>query len=385
MTEPTITRLEVVIFEHETQDMGTDYNGFNQIFEKGSVLKTRPAVFRIHTSEGINGEYLAGNGAVRIESIADYLLGKNPFEREKIYNDLKRGLRHTDRTAMCPVDVALWDFAGKCFNAPIYQLLGGYKKTLPAYASTLHGDENGGLDSPEAFADFAAQCKDLGYSGFKIHGWGDGPISREVATVLATRDRVGSAMDLMIDPACEYETWADALRVGRACDEAEFFWLEDPYKDGGVSIFAHNKLRSLLKTPLLQTEHVFGLEHHVDFIVNGGTDFVRTGVYEDGGITGAMKVAHAAEGFGLDVEFHFGGLAHRHCIAATRNTNYYELGLVHPNVLRTKPPVYPPEFTDELENIDSDGCVAVPQGPGLGVDLDWDYIKAHEIDRIVRE
>ena len=75
--------------------------------------------------------------------------------------------------------------------------------------------------------------------------------------------------------------------------------------------------------------------------MNGGTDFVRTGVYEDGGITGAMKVAHAAEGFGLDVEFHFGGLAHRHCIAATRNTNYYELGLVHPNVLRTKPPVYP--------------------------------------------
>ena len=54
-------------------------------------------------------------------------------------------------------------------------------------------------------------------------------------------------------------------------------------------------------------------------------------------------------------------------------------------MLRTKPPVYPPEFTDELENIDSDGCVAVPQGPGLGVDLDWDYIKAHEIDRIVRE
>ncbi|HAA74734.1 TPA: hypothetical protein DCE37_06420 [Candidatus Latescibacteria bacterium] len=104
----------------------------------------------------------------------------------------------------------------------------------------------------------------------------------------------------------------------RACDEALFFWLEDPYKDGGVSIFAHNKLRSLLKTPLLQTEHIFGLEQHVDFIVNGATDFVRTGVYEDAGITGAMKVAHAAEGFGLDVEFHGGGLAHRHCIASIR-------------------------------------------------------------------
>ncbi len=101
-----------------------------------------------------------------------YILGKNPFEREKIYNDLKRGLRHTDRTAISGLDVALWDFAGKVYNVPIYQLLGGYKKTIPAYASTYHGDENGGLDTPEAFADFAAQCYDIGYRGFKIHGWG---------------------------------------------------------------------------------------------------------------------------------------------------------------------------------------------------------------------
>ena len=241
-----------------------------------------------------------------------------------------------------------------------------------------------GLDTPEAFADFAAQCKEIGYPAFKIHGWGNGPIKREAETVLATRKKVGEDMDLMIDPACEYDTWADALRVGRACDEAGFFWLEDPYKDGGVSIFAHNKLRSLLKTPLLQTEHIFGLEQHVDFIVNGGTDFVRTGVYEDGGITGAMKVAHAAEGFGLDVEFHGGGLAHRHCVASIRNTNYYELGLLNPRVTGTKPPVYPAEYLDELENVDENGHIAVPQGPGLGVALDWDYIAAHEVNRTGR-
>jgi L-alanine-DL-glutamate epimerase-like enolase superfamily enzyme len=192
-------------------------------------------------------------------------------------------------------------------------------------------------------------------------------------------------MDLMIDPACEYETWADALRVGRACDAQNFFWLEDPYKDGGVSIFAHKKLRELLKTPILQTEHIFGLEQHVDFIVGGGTDFVRVGTYEDGGITGAMKVAHAAEGFGLDVEFHGGGLAHRHCIAAVRNTNYYELGLLNPKVKKTKPPIYPAEFTDELENIDESGHVAVPQGSGLGVEMDWDYIESRRVDTVVYE
>ena len=80
----------------------------------------------------------------------------------------------------------------------------------------------------------------------------------------------------------------------------------------------------------------------------------------------------------MDVEFHGGGLAHRHCIAAIRNTNYYELGLVHPLVPQTKPPIYAPEFTDELANIDNEGCVAVPQGPGLGAEMDWEFIRAHQ-------
>ncbi len=388
MAGPRITKLELIVFEHKIQDMGTDYNGFNQVYKKGGVLVTRPSVLRIHTSLGIMGEYLAGPAERTkhaLSQVAGYLLGKDPFEREKIYNDLKRGLRHTDRTAIGMVDVALWDFAGKYFNVPIYRLLGGYKKSVPAYASTYHGDENGGLSSPEAFADFAQQCKELGYRAFKIHGWGHGPIGREVATVLEVRRRVGEDMDLMIDPACEYETWADALRVGRACDEARFFWLEDPYKDGGVSMFGHRKLRELIKTPILQTEHIFGLEQHVDFIVNGGTDFVRTGVYEDGGITGALKVAHAAEGFGLDVEFHGGGLAHRHCVASIRNTNYYELGLLNPKVRNTKPPVYPTEFLDELESIDASGQVPVPQGPGLGVEMDWGHINRHHVETVVRE
>ncbi len=382
MANPKITKIETVIFEHQIQDMGTDYNGFNLVYEKGNVLKSQSSVLRIHTDIDVIGE---STGRQLPGNVAHYVLGKNPFEREKIYNDLKRGLRHTDRTAISGLDVALWDFAGKVYNAPIYQMLGGWKATIPAYASTYHGDENGGLSTPEAFADFAEQCAELGYRAFKIHGWGDAPIEREVANIHAVGQRVGDRMDLMIDPACELETWADALKVGRACDEENFFWLEDAYKDGGVSIFGHRKLRELIKTPLLQTEHIFGLEQHVDFIVNGGTDFVRTGTYEDGGITGAMKVAHATEGFGLDVEFHGGGIAHRHCVAAIRNSNYYELGLLHPLIKHTKPPIYPPEFTDELENIDANGHVPVPQGPGLGVELDWDYINAHHVNTIIYE
>ena len=136
-------------------------------------------------------------------------------------------------------------------------------------------------------------------------------------------------MDLMLDPACEYITFGDAVKVGWACDEERFFWYEDPYRDGGISQFAHRKLRQLIRTPLLKTEHVRSLEPHIDFVVTEATDFVRGDVGYDG-ITGVMKLAHACEGLGLDIEFHGPGPAQRQCMAAVRNTNYYEMGLVHP-------------------------------------------------------
>jgi len=95
-----------------------------------------------------------------------------------------------------------------------------------------------------------------------------------------------------------------------------------------------------IKTPILIGEHTRGLEPHVDLIVADATDYVRADPDYDCGISGVMKIAHAAEGFGLDVEIHAPGPAHRHCMAAIRNTNYYELGLVHPKVRSIRRPVY---------------------------------------------
>lgn len=377
-SKPTITRIETFEFTVELKDMGTDYNGFNSVYEPGHTLKSTRYALTIDTSAGLSGECVAGSaeGYAQISSFAGYLLGKNALAREKIYNDVKRALRKNDRLGMGPVDIALWDLAGKYYGAPVYELLGGTPRPLPAYASTYHGDRNGGLDSPKAFADFAVQCKEMGYPAFKIHGWGAPIIAQEIENVLEVRKAVGDGMDLMLDPACEYETFGDALKVGRALDEASYFWYEDPFKDGGVSAFAHRKLRELLRTPLLEAEHVRGLEQHVDLIVAGGTDFVRVDAYLDGGLTGALKIAHAAEGFGLDAEIHAPGPAHRHLMASIRNTNYYELGLVHPKAPAHSGRVYL-DYADDLDSIDKHGCVHVPEGPGLGVTIDWNYIKAN--------
>ena len=311
-------------------------------------------------------------------ALAPHLIGRDAHQREQIYDDFKRAHRQYDHMGFGCIDIALWDWAGKHYGAPVSRLLGGFRKRLPAYASSYHGDRNGGLSSPRAYVEFADQCYEMGYRAFKVHGWCDGDVSEEVATVLALGKAHSGRMSLMIDPACELRTFADALAVGRACDEAGFFWYEDPFRDAGWSQFAHRKLRQFIKTPLLQTEHVRGVEPKADFIVAEATDFVRADPEYDLGITGTMKIAHLAESFGLDVEIHASGPAHRHCMAAIRNTNFYEVALVGPQCRNAMPPVYSCGYSDELDAVGSDGCFVVPDGPGLGVTYDCEFIKHNQ-------
>lgn len=380
-----ITRLTVTHYQHEVADLGMEEKlGFDTVYQPGSRLPSGGGILTVETDAGVRGEVPGGVDA----RTAHYLLGRNPLDRQIFWNDLKRLRRSADGTPPGTIDIALWDLAGKLYDAPIHELLGGcWRKKLPAYASTYHGDENGGLSSPEDYARFALRCKEeLGYPAFKIHGWVGGPIDREVAAVLAIREAVGDSMALMLDPAGAFNTFDDVLKVGRACDQARYMWYEDPFRGGGFSRFAHVKLRELISTPMLMGEHVRGLEAKADTIHSGATDYVRANANADGGITGVMKIAALAESYGLDVELHGGGLAHRHCMAVLRNANYYELGLVHPEVSETKTPIYPERrWLDELDSVDESGCVDVPEGPGLGVTIDWDFINAHKSGETVFE
>jgi L-alanine-DL-glutamate epimerase-like enolase superfamily enzyme len=386
---PEITRIETVEFAYRLEDVGTPPGGFDIVYDPGHTLERRLFATRVEASDGLAGAYVGSNspGAAQINTVADYLVGRNPLERERHWSELKRALRKYDRMGIGPLDIALWDYAGKRHDAPIHELLGTYRERLPAYASTYQGDRDGGLDSPEAYADFAETCRDTGYPGFKLHGW-DGDWRDPdllAAAVRAVGERVGDGLDLMVDPACDLDTFGEALAVGRACDEHGYFWYEDPYRDGGISGHAHHTLRQRLDTPLLQTEHVRGLEPATDFVDSEATDFVRADPEYDGGITGATKRARVAEGHGLDVEFHAPGPAQRHCMAATRNTNYYEMALVHPDAPNTTPPVYAGDYEDEFESVDDEGCVAVPDGPGLGVEYDWECIEDNAVGRRVYE
>ena len=387
MSDPLITRIEVHQWTSALREIGRDYNGFNLVYEPGGSAKIVGHVVRILTDAGIVGEYGYGTaldvGAMPM--FVHYLFGKSALERERIYTDVNRALRQVARVGYAPIDVALWDIAGKYHDAPIYKLLGGYRDRLPCYASTYHGDHQpDGLSSPEAYADFAEECLEQGFPAFKIHGWGDAPVRQEIANVHAVGKRVGERMDLMLDPACELRTFGDTVKVGWACDDERFFWLEDPYRDGGTSQFGHRKLRQLIRTPLLQTEHIRSVEPKIDFLVNESTDFVRGDISYDG-ITGTMKVAHACEALGVDIEFHGPGPAVRQCMASVRNSNYYEMGLVHPRAPISHIPDLYLDFVDDASGIDGDGCVPIPQLPGLGVAINWDWVERYRTGLVVYE
>mgnify|MGYP006291158651 CR=1 FL=1 len=389
---PTVTRVECIEFTYSIENMGEPGDSFYPGYSQGSSLDRTVLAIRIETDTEHVGTYVSlnsppGPALEQIHLIAPYLVGKNPLERERHWSQFKMNLRKYDRMGIGPIDIALWDFAGKYYGAPVHELIGTYRKKLPTYASTAFGDEEGGLDSPEAYADFAEDCLERGYPAFKIHGWraeeASVDVEREVETIHAVGERVGADMDLMYDPVGQLETFADAWKTGKACDEQEYLWWEDPSRDFGTSQHGSRRLGDLIDTPLLQTEHIRGLEPHTDFAVNDGTEYLRADPEYDAGITGVLKIARMAEGLGLDVEIHICGPAQRQLLATIRNSNYYEIGLMHPDHPVThNPPIYNSGYSDGIDAIDDDGCAYVPDAPGVGVSYDWDFIRENSVNKV---
>ncbi len=130
---------------------------------------------KIITDEGAEGYCFGGDEQTIEHLVKPTLIGENPFYREKLWQRLKQYQRQaqllSDRV-LATIDMALWDLAGRHLNQPVYKLLSGYRDTVPAYASTMCGDEiEGGVNTPQAYADVAKKCKKRGYRAFKLHAW----------------------------------------------------------------------------------------------------------------------------------------------------------------------------------------------------------------------
>ena len=317
------------------------------------------AVLRICTESGAEGVALAPRrGAGRIVQdivdrvLRDELLGSDALQREWLWHRLWE----LDRTEELPlyvlglVDTALWDLAGRVANQPTYQLLGGFRRSIPAYASTVT------FATVEEYLDVITQCRELGYTAIKLHAWGDARADARLC--LAVREHVGPDVPLMYDGSAAFDL-PDAVYLGHALADAGYLWCEEPIRE--FSVTAYKWLSERVRVPLCVAETSDGVHlNTADFIASGAATFVRTSAELRGGITGAMRIAHLADAFRLRAEVHGMGIYSQHLCMAIPNTTYYE-SLVMSTTVRRETVV------------DAHGLVHAPVGIGLGLPAGPDY------------
>ncbi len=347
----------------------TSYAAHTGRFEGASRL----GLLRILTDEGVEGHAFLGSamfsadqdGPGLIKNLKPLLLGQDPLERERLYHRLWQRHRYVTLRAIGAVDVALWDLAGKVTGLPIHRLLGSYRASVPAYASSAQ------LDSPAAYAEEALRFKEAGWTAYKIHP----PIrpDEDIRVCEAVREAVGDGYRLMLDSTWSYR-YDEALRVGRAIEALGFYWYEDPLAED--DLFGCVKLREKLDIPLMATEYSpGGFTSYVPWILNRATDYLRGDVAVKGGITALLKTAHLAEAFGMNFEIHHGGnslnnVANLHVIMAIKNSEYFEVLL--PDAAQKH------GLVQDIE-VDRNGLVHAPTEPGLGYPIDLKLIEGKKI------
>jgi L-alanine-DL-glutamate epimerase-like enolase superfamily enzyme len=344
------------------------------------------ALLTISTDEGHSGYAFAPVEVIRPHVLEAFvrkvLIGQHPFQREQLWMGLEHWQRGsagqlTDR-ALAAVDQALWDLAGRALGQPVYRLIGGYRDKVPAYGSTMCGDElKGGLSTPQEYGDFALKLLDKGYKAIKLHTWMP-PVSfapsvpMDIKACAAVREAVGPDVPLMLDGYHNYSRM-DALTIGRALEKLNFTWFEEMMNEQSMASYAW--LADQLDIAIVGPESLSGKHHsRADWVRAGACDILRAGVPGVGGITPTLKVAHLAESFGMQCEVHGNGAANLAVCAAIKNTRWYERGLLHPFLDYDEVPAYLNTLADPM---DAEGYVHLSQLPGLGEDINFGYIEAH--------
>ncbi|WLH02170.1 mandelate racemase family protein [Pseudomonas beijingensis] len=356
----------------------------------GDEVMIKMALLRIGCDDGSEGYAFGPPELIRphiIESfVRKVLIGRDPMDRESIWQDLAHWQRgsagqFTDR-ALALVEQALWDLAGRTLKLPVHKLIGGYRDKVPAYGSTMCGDDlPGGLSTPDEYAQFAEKLVQRGYKAIKLHTWMP-PISfapnpqMDIQACAAVREAVGPDIALMLDGYHWYSRM-DALTIGKALQKLNFAWFEEPMMEDSAESYAW--LAANLDIPVLGPESIAGKFHsRASWVTQKSCDILRAGVAGVGGIGPCLKVAHLAESFGMDCEVHGNGAANLAVVGAISNCRWYERGLLHPFLDYEEIPAHLNSIVDPM---DADGFVHLPDRPGLGEDINFAYIEANTLSR----
>ena len=322
---------------------------------------------QVTTDSGLVG-YGSGDLMLGFAGHEELFIGQDPLALERHY----RVLSHLDfHYGRCwPLDLALWDLAGKITGQPCWKLLGGLSRRLRAYAST------GTLRNPGALAECAERLLAQGFQAIKLRfhrgDWRD-----DIRALEAVRARVGERLQLLVDCNQGWRlpwdtespwTYKDALAVARELERLGVYWMEEPLHRADRA--GMRSLRQATDVRLAAGEMTRQLHEFRDLIADGCVDVLQPDVALVGGITGLRRVALMAQEHNLTFTPHtwtngMGVTANAHLAAGLADVPFFEF------------PFDPPEWGLERRDfmlttplaVDSQGWIELGDAPGMGYEL----------------
>ena len=374
-------------------------------------------IVRIYTNQDI-----VGHGDVRDGADARYalflksrILGENPCNVEKLFKRIKQFGHHGRQGGgVSGVEMALWDLAGKAYDVPVYQMLGGkYRDAVRLYADTPQSRD------PDVFARRMKARKDLGFTflkmdfgvemiqdipgalvgadlwGEQLRQWEQTPMSygqtmhpftqvqltdkgldEIVKYVAAVREAVGDEIPLAADHFGHIGV-NSCIRLGRKLEPYRLAWLEDMVPWQYTEMW--REITQSIETPTLTGEDIHLKEAFIKLVDARAVDMIQPDLASAGGILETKKIGDYAEERGVAMALHFAGtpvsfMANIHCAAATQNFIALEQHSVDVDwwedmVIGLDKPIF------------RDGFVQVPEKPGLGIDdLNEEVVRQHLVD-----
>jgi len=356
----------------------------------------RCPLIRIDTNQDICGYGEARDGASERYALMlkSRLLRQNPCNVERMFKRIKQfGFHGRQGGGVSGVEMALWDLAGKAYGVPVYQMLGGrYRDRVRLYADTPNGDVAGLKKRIEqGFTFLKMDCGisrvfdvpgALSYPARDTNWRGKHPftgiqLSDKGAALLAeyfaeAREAVGWQIPIAADHFGNIDV-NSCIKLGKAVQPYQLAWLEDMVPWEYTDML--KEIKNAIDVPLLTGEDIYLLDGFKPLIDERAVDMVHPDLATAGGILETKKIGDYAEQHGIAMAMHFAGTpvsftANVHCAAATENF----IALEHHSV--------DIDWWEDLvtgieKPLHVDGFARVPEGPGLGIDLNLDVVKEH--------
>ena len=360
-------------------------------FSQGWVKQRSATLVEIKTNDGLTGwgeAFCQGleppeiSATVIETALKPLLLEQSPLNIEVLWHKMYNMTRDFGRkgsviSGISAIDIALWDIAGKFYNQPIYQLLGGaFRTKIKPYATGFYRIK--GIGEAKRLSEEAISHYENGFDHMKVKlGFGLDDDLKCMKTI--TEAIEGKAITLMVDTNHAYGR-TEALELGYALKDYNLRWYEEPVVPEDITGYV--ELRSKLKIPIAGGENEHTLFGYKSLFENGAVDIAQPDIGSCGGITAAKPIIALAHSFGVEVNPHVWGSAVAQSasiqVIASIPTTHHSIFARSP-ILEYDQSSHP--FRRELLNEPielEDGLVNVSTKPGLGIDINMSTIKKYK-------